>query len=729
MRRLRHMWIILLCLVGWVSAGETEVKNARKYPEGSEKYRKGPLNGTYLLNDSTSSAIDASASPQVPASGSILPKAAAPSEEVAKPPRVLAKTAAAPIVVKPAGEAIDKYRTLSIAINLAEAFTNPYNPEDIRVDLLVTSPTGAAILQPCFYLSGTSAASIWEARFTPRVDGVHTYKVGVYKNGTVAYSEIFNLTVRPSDLDGFMHLDTGSMFHFRFDSGRPFRGVGENFGWEGGKYTFEVMLALLAENKVNYYRTWRGPGTFYIEQSAKTVGRYDEPSCARIDQIMKLSEQYGIYVMPTLEPVIEYKTNKDVWSGDIKWLKNPYNTINGGPCAKPVDFFTNATARKLYKNRLRYTVARWGSSPYLSVYEFFNEVDWDVIDEGVSTAVIAEWHQYMAAYLKSIDPYNHLVTTSLSHNDYADLWSLKDMDFTQRHLYGSTTGLQGTLEAYETKYKKPFVSGEFSLDYLGVTQHPHADYEKEVHLGVWRGMFLPTPILPMTWWWDFHADNNDYYHFKHARTFQDNMLASTKNVIAAKGDAGNTNVETRAVKTSAGVYVWIYNKSGGALSNLKIKVDGVSNVTYESKTFDTWKGTFGSPVMLSGANGSVETSVSSLAAYTDMAIWLSDRVAVANDPHLKPVQEAWKIVYDASLGQVRLAWPAENGAGASYALVDLSGKVAMSGRLRAMPTVNTQGAFLGANLALDSRKNGIYFLKLNVGNRSVSRKLVLAGKG
>ena len=44
-----------------------------------------------------------------------------------------------------------------------------------------------------------------------------------------------------------------------------------------------------------------------------------------------------------------------------QWKNNPYNAANGGPCARPEDFWTDAMARRFYRMRLRYLAARYGA--------------------------------------------------------------------------------------------------------------------------------------------------------------------------------------------------------------------------------------------------------------------------------------------------------------------------------------------------------------------------------
>ncbi len=92
-------------------------------------------------------------------------------------------------------------------------------------------------------------------------------------------------------------------------------------------------------------------------------------------------------------------------------MKGNNHTVNGGPAATPKDFFTNAESKAMYKNRLRYLIARWGYSPAIAAWEFFNEIDNAVFTPTphdsvlIEHQVITQWHDEMSTYLKNNDPY------------------------------------------------------------------------------------------------------------------------------------------------------------------------------------------------------------------------------------------------------------------------------------------------------------------------------------
>ena len=79
--------------------------------------------------------------------------------------------------------------------------------------------------------------------------------------------------------------------------------------------------------------------------------------------------------------------------------------------------------------RLRYIVGRWSSFTSVAFWEFFNEQSFSLAN------IPPEWTLEMARYLKSIDPYKHLVTTSFWNDAQRAVWESPDIDLTQLHLY------------------------------------------------------------------------------------------------------------------------------------------------------------------------------------------------------------------------------------------------------------------------------------------------------
>ena len=80
-------------------------------------------------------------------------------------------------------------------------------------------------------------------------------------------------------------------------------------------------------------------------------------------------------------------------------------------------------------------MARWSYSPAILSWEFWNEVN--IIEKYISEDSVP-WHREMARYLRELDPYDHLITTSWAGTEGdPDVDALPEMDYIQSHQYGA----------------------------------------------------------------------------------------------------------------------------------------------------------------------------------------------------------------------------------------------------------------------------------------------------
>jgi hypothetical protein len=535
------------------------------------------------------------------------------------------------ITIVPSGQTIEKYSYVSFDINSAASYSNPYNPNDVRVDIVFKDPNNTSIVLPCFYISGSSGNSHWRGRFTPKKTGQYSYQAKVYVYDVLdGLSEVSYLTVSDSNKDGFINLNPQSNYSFVHDSGKPFRGIGENICWDprpaydDPNYTYEYMFPRLGASSCNFARVWicmwnRG---MPLEWVSPGLGRYDEAAATRIDTILSLAEQNGIYLMLTLDGTAALASLPDYWGGGNYWPHNPYNAANGGPCANAAAFFTNSSAKEFYKKRLRYIIARWGYNPHLCVIEFFNEIDGAYADgdANVPASDIVSWHAEMAAYLKSIDPFGHLVSTSAGYKTIPGLWNVSGLDFSQTHPYGSTNDIYNRTVSFKTTYNKPYVAGEFGYDWRGPAEAgTQSDYERELHMGLWRGMFSPTPVLPLTWFWDSFADWNDWSIFNTAADYGNQMIYDTNGILQEFTPSVGTGIESMALKDSSKVFVWLRNNTSSTISGRTMTISGLQNGTYDVRYYDTWLGTYSTPAIITVTTGVLQSQIPSLTADKDIA--------------------------------------------------------------------------------------------------------------
>jgi hypothetical protein len=603
-------------------------------------------------------------------------------------------------------------------------YSNPYNPNDIRVDAQITKPDGSVILLPCFFRSGSSGNSIWEGRFMPQLPGQYSVKMNVTSGGATQTSDTKTFRSQASSLDGVLHLDKKSAANFIFDSGKHFRGVGENFGWEGNGYTYQSMSAELKSYECSFYRTWMCPFNMPLEWTSSGVGYYNETSAKKMDTVLATAAANGLYVMLVLGFHGELWINADTWGGNNYWPQNPYNSANGGPCATPNDFFANAQSQEFYKRRLRYIVARWGYHPNLAAVEFFNEVDHDVIGSGCTVAAVSAWHDTMTAFLKKTDPFGHLLTTSVSYNEYPTLINVPNLDFMQEHYYGSQSGEGGVTQNFNSEclryiktYKKPFVIGEFSRYWEGDSYPTDADYTRILHLGMWRGALSMTPVVPMTWWWEKEDVRGNYSQFRNVSRFVQAMTTDPAAVLSQKQIRTSPSLEVLSIKAGNKYYFWTCNTSASSVNNVSLMIDSVSNNgSFSVRWYGTNMGTFTNAANVTSSATTLTLSVASIAAGRDTACEVTDVMAsqVAKVP-VKALDPEFKVSLKSNILHVSSPIPFDGPV--SVTLSDLQGRTV----LKSISVSNGRSDF---SLPLTNEKHGAFIVRVKTSGRTQAAAVV-----
>ena len=509
------------------------------------------------------------------------------------------------------GSEMKQYMKSEWNIKLKESWENPYDQNQVALDMIFISPDGKRGVLPCYYVEGKSGnESLWKARFASKQTGMYKIHFELRRNkkvvSTTSQQQIISV---PTSSKGFLGLN--DKWTFRFDNGELFRAIGENIGWESRnvddskyfkslhedkRFNYDYMIPKLSESGGNFFRTWMIYWNLPIDwkkvknnnRYTATTSFYNESAMQRLDHLVDLCDSLGVYMMLALESHVGYM-------GD-GWKMNSYNVINGGFAKTPAEFFTNANARLQYKNKLRLMIARYGYSPSIAVWEFFNEVDHVAFDKSfgkeIPSAVISDWHKEMAMYIKENDPYQHLVSTSVSHRDIDGMNDIDAIDFNQRHIYGNAFTIPGVIRDYESKYKKPYVIGEcgYHWDWSLNFNDYVAEFTQDFRKTLWLGLFSPTPILPMSWWWEFFENNGMMEYFSKVNTINQEILASLK------GD-GLKEIKINSLSSLVGLglksgeklFTYLYNNDKSDFQN-KVIIENVDNGIYKVESYCTITG-------------------------------------------------------------------------------------------------------------------------------------------
>ena len=396
------------------------------------------------------------------------------------------------------------------AVTLDQTYANPFDPDQIAVDAAFTGPKGQTVRVPGFWFQDFArqhnadgsetmtpqGAPEWRVRFCPPAPGRWRLTVSARDRSGVGTSPSLAFAVLPSKSPGFVRRTPGSARYLETDNGAACFLIGENVGWAGraGLGDYEAWFPSLSQAGGNYARVWLANRP--LEHGQNGLGRYDLANAWYFDQVLALADRNHIHCMLALGTYGEFTTGGFFNEG--QWPVNPYNTVNGGPAKTPADFWTDPTARALYRRRLRYLVARYGSQTSIAFWELWNETD-----------APAPWVQEMAGYLKANDPNRHLVTNSYPTVGTADVWNLPEIDLTQTHRYGDEGSMKDVApvilaDAREhDRYPKPHLMGEFGISWRNSdAKFDPTGMATNLHNGLWAGALSGDAGGAMIWWWD-----------------------------------------------------------------------------------------------------------------------------------------------------------------------------------------------------------------------------------
>jgi hypothetical protein len=376
----------------------------------------------------------------------------------------------------------------------------------------------------------SKGAPRWKVRFTPQEIGTYHWFVTVREDGReTVKTERHSFEVVDSKSKGFVRVCPDNGMYFQFDDGSPFVAVGANLPHMQSIRASEEYFKFARENRMNFGRIhpivgdqeiewvpsgewgkkWRG-----IFEHHQYLGRYNLASAWRRDRILDWAEQSGVYLSYAWENGAGELSKGDEYS---MWSYHPYNKTRGGMCEDNHEYFSNETARKYTKRRIRYYVARWGYSPNIFLWDGPNELDLAIIqsmwhENDAKWPVVTAWQQEMLRYVKQIDHYGHLQASysGCYPSEYVILpqyeylrsaYRLPEADLIHRHIYhpdviGKITCAFDTfvgaldtpcndVEWYKGKknlvaFGKPLWIGEW-----GRTEKASQDTEEALHDAIW----------------------------------------------------------------------------------------------------------------------------------------------------------------------------------------------------------------------------------------------------
>ncbi|MBX7257855.1 MAG: DUF5060 domain-containing protein [Candidatus Hydrogenedentes bacterium] len=445
--------------------------------------------------------------------------------------------------VTPNATSVPCFARFELNLDLAATFDNPFDPAEVDVYAIFTSPDGKTLRVNGYYTQACKGnispesetitpvgEPFWQIRFAPNKEGTWKYRVIAKDRTGEASLPDAEFAATPSTSPGYIRRNAQSPHLFAYDNGQPYLPIGENMCW-GKLSDYDNWLPALGKAEGNWIRIWCFRWNCGFEWSPldrqswdygtfQGLGRYNLASAWRLDRILDTAEQNGVNAMLCLGTYGEFTTGGFFNEG--MWNTNPYNAANGGPCEKPEDFWTNERARALYKQRLRYLTARYGWRTNVFAWEFWNEAN-----------APEPWVREMAQYVKGtgaaepVDSFGHLVSTTYGT---PEVWNIPEIDFTQSHLYGEANLLDVSPvilnDARQHRaFGKPHIPAEFGIDWRSSDDKQDTAFKGvNLHNALWASVLSGNGGSAMIWYWDSYVHPGQLYpQFTALRRFTENV--------------------------------------------------------------------------------------------------------------------------------------------------------------------------------------------------------------
>jgi hypothetical protein len=392
---------------------------------------------------------------------------------------------------------------------------NPYDPDEFSLDARFTAPSGKSFVVPAFWyipfsreqrgsqaVIRPSGPGNWKVRFTPNETGRWKYRLVA----GAAESDERSFESLPGDDGGYVRVSPRDGHYFEFERGGTFFPIGSNVAWydQRGISAYDLWFGKMSGEGANYARLWFASWGFAQEWSDTGLGNYTarQRQAWEMDYVVDLAEQKGIYLMLCLlyHGAWSYGTNPE-------WDSNPYNAAAGGFLDAPAKFLSDPRAKKLFAQRLRYIVSRWGYSTHVFSWELWNEAN--LASGMISDPAWAPWLKETADEIRAMDFSRHMVSNSYNIDIAGDDPVWQPMDFVQTHAYSLfdwSSYIKRVTEDVRTHTDKPYFFGEFGIsggvpDWMGVHMHD----------GLWAGFFSGNAATAMLWWWDQYIEGNNLW--------------------------------------------------------------------------------------------------------------------------------------------------------------------------------------------------------------------------
>lgn len=509
---------------------------------------------------------------------------------------------------------VKKYEKFEVIPELKNVeIENPYDPADIDVYALFTSPAGENIKINGFF-DDYKGTGTWKIRFSPRETGEYKFRVFVKDGSETGESPMSAFTSIESEHHGWIKPSVKNPHYFTHDDGTSFYAVAVYSPWGNSQKVFNTY----ADNGANLLAIWDIDYGGFVNDAGiieNKLGQYNQEKLGKIDSLLSILENDNIKLMFAIWPHDLF--SKTVWAA--QWKENPYNKIT-----EAENVYSDSLAWNYQKMKYRYMIARFAYSRSWGIWELINEMDGtDGWAKGHHQEAL-DWVKKCVKYFSENDPYKHPVTASFSggFDEYREpLYELTDIP--NIHLYpaqgwklkypGDTSrsdmyNFGWASKRFWDKFEKPAIFGEAGADltyYKPGTKEYHTSYHNQIWASLTNGL-AGTPV-----WWDFSIlKEEDWQQLKHLSAFVSDIDFANLPYKPAESTGEGTDIYIMDAGEKA--FGWARSFSNQNISKAKFTVAKPGNGNYTITWFDTWSGNTVKADEVKSINGKLELVVPEL---------------------------------------------------------------------------------------------------------------------
>lgn len=499
------------------------------------------------------------------------------------------------------------YEKFEVSFTINRNISNPFNPDEIRVDATFVDPDGETSRIPGFFHQnfirtrrGEGEQLIrfgkgqWKIRFTPTRVGTYSYQITItyrHPDGQIEgplVTERRHFKALSSENRGFLRVSEEDPRYFEFETGEFFYPIGHNIHSptddtprnikllkkgvppDRGTYAYEQYLDKMSRHGENLVEVWMSSWWLGLEWNSEWrnywgLNRYNVHNAWKLDKLIEIANQKDIYI----HLVVDNHGKVSTWV-DMEWENSPYNIVNGGFLKSPEEFYSSRLVRELYKKLYRYIIARWAYTPRIMGIELWSELD--LVGDSYSFLHHPSelyWHRELTDYIKEIDPFDHLLTTHYSTN-YSrinpNMIRLPNIDYAVVDAYKSKGSVIPLVQAtwsfmQSNSIPKPIFVTEYGGSPWGTTP---AGLRADLHAGLWSTFMTPTAGTPLFWWFLFIDENDLYKELRSLANFARGEDRRGKNLQTAlvkllpKDPMHLDKVKALCLQNDSQAYVWVY---------------------------------------------------------------------------------------------------------------------------------------------------------------------------